>query len=61
MAGALNGLYLVLAVGVAVLGLGGVLRYVVQPERDGAQLVEAVTVGVALLFVLGLGIQFLAA
>lgn len=59
MAGILNAIYLILAVGVAIVGLGVLLQSVLQSDHGDSRWLEMASVVVAILFVLVLGIEFI--
>jgi len=60
MAGLLDALYLVLAVGIGVIGLGVVLRRVSGTASGESRWKESGAILIALLFLLALGVEFLA-
>jgi len=60
MAGLLNAVYLVVAVGIAVLGLGAVASMLSDAEPGEGSWVELSAVAIAVLFVLALGVEFIA-
>lgn len=59
MAGLLDTLYLIVAIGVAVIGLAVVIKYVNQSERGESRWVELSSIVFAVLFLLALGIEFM--
>jgi len=60
MAGILNSVYLVLAVGIAIVGLGAVIKLVSDSNEDGPRWLELSSVVVAAVFLLALGLEMLA-
>ncbi|GGO00572.1 MULTISPECIES: hypothetical protein [Haloarcula] len=60
MAGILDAIYLVLAVGVAVVGLGALAKVVSDTEETGSRWLQVSAMLVALVFLLALGVEFLA-
>lgn len=60
MAGILDAIYLVLAVGVGVVGLGALARVVSEDDADSSRWFEVTALVVALAFLLVMGAQFLA-
>jgi TRAP-type mannitol/chloroaromatic compound transport system permease small subunit len=59
MAGILNSVYLVLAVGIAVVGLGAVIK-LVSDSNGNSRWLELSSVVVAAVFLLALGLEMLA-
>lgn len=59
MAGILNAIYVILAVGIGVVGLATVLQRVSGSERGGSKWVELSAIFLAALFVFVLGVEFL--
>jgi hypothetical protein len=59
MAGLLDALYLVLAVGIGVIGLAVVMQRVSDTARE-SRWKESGVILIALLFLLALGVEFLA-
>lgn len=60
MAGILDAIYVILAVGMAVAGLAIVLQRVSNTADSGSRWKESGAILVALLFLLALGVEFLA-
>lgn len=60
MAGILNSVYLVLAVGIAVVGLGAVIKMVSDAGEGGPRWLELSSIAVAAAFLLALGVEMLA-